>query len=541
VPNSQARGHYVNVSAVGSLGTRGSVRVRYQQRRMRDIGFPDFADPYFFNATSLPHSRLDRASVRVEQQALAPWLANLSLTAHFQRTERLLRNVLPIQFPVPTPVTFLPIDVMRLEVLSNTEQRVWTPGVDLQATFVPAPRHLVTAGLTMYRDRSADRRTTLTTTSRVGQVVGGPRGPMAVVFPAPVVLGPPALAEPVRVPNASLRDIAVFAQDEWRVAPHVSVIAGLRADAYAVTTEATPGYDVAPVVAGATPAIDPDTLPDPAGARYSRRALTGDLGIIVNAGGHVSPFLRLGRSYRHPNLEEMLFAGPATVGNLAPNVRVRPEIGTNFDAGAKLRAGRLSGGVYAFVNRYRDFIAQDLVVATTSRGPLAQATNYADVRIHGVELSADAPLVVRGGVLSLAASGAWTRGAIVSGLDPLTGEALDGSPADNITPSKVVAAVRFTERGGRWWIEYGARVQGRVTRVARTLAESPFLIAQDLFALEGFDVHRLGWGVHLGRSREAARLTMAIENLTNAYFREHFQFAPSRGRTLTIGLALGAF
>ena len=90
----------------------------------------------------------------------------------------------------------------------------------------------------------------------------------------------------------------------------------------------------------------------------------------------------------------MLFAGPATVGSIVPNVKVKPETGNNFDAGAKFAAGRISGGAYFFVNQYQDFIAQDLVVATTPSGPLAQATNYADVRITGVEFSADAPIVL---------------------------------------------------------------------------------------------------------------------------------------------------
>ena len=62
-----------------------------------------FRRPYFFNATSLPHSNLDRVSARYEAQAVTPWLANLSLTAYYQRTERLLRNALPVQFPAPTP------------------------------------------------------------------------------------------------------------------------------------------------------------------------------------------------------------------------------------------------------------------------------------------------------------------------------------------------------------------------------------------------------------------------------------------------------
>ncbi len=136
--------------------------------------------------------------------------------------------------------------------MSETEQRVWTPGVDLHAVFVPASNHLLTSGMTFYRDRSSDLRTTSTTTSLVGQVVLGARGPAPAVLPSPVALGPPSIAHPVRVPDASLRDIAVFVQDEWRARPALSVIAGLRGDFYKVVTEPTAGYDVAPVIAGAT-------------------------------------------------------------------------------------------------------------------------------------------------------------------------------------------------------------------------------------------------------------------------------------------------
>ena len=131
-----------------------------------------------------------------------------------------------------------------------------------------------------------------------------------------------------------------------------------------------------------------------------------------------------------------------------------------------------------------------------------QATNYADVRIHGVELSADAPIVVGQGVLTLSASGAFTRGTITKGINPLDGSALDGEPADNITPVKVLAAVRFTEPRGRWWVEYGVRTQTDVTRVTPTLLTSPFRIAQDLLSLDGFTVQRLGWGVNLTRGRD---------------------------------------
>lgn len=539
--NSQAEGKFINASTTVKLGERRSLRVRYQNRRMQDVGFPDFEQPYFFNDTSLPKSNLDRISARYEAQAVTPWLANLSLTAHYQRTERLLRTTLPVQFPAPTPVAFFPINVLRLDIMSDTEQRVWSPGVDLHAVFVPAANHLLTAGATFYRDRSSDLRTTATTMSLVGQVGLGARGPAATVFPSPVALGPPSVAHPVRVPDASLRDVAVFAQDEWRVRPTLSVIAGLRGDFYKVVTDATSGYDVAPVVAGAVPAIDPSTLPDPAGATYSRKALTGDIGIVSNPDGRVNPFIRIGRSYRHPNLEEMLFAGPATTGSLVPNVQVEPETGNNFDAGIKFRAGRVAGGAYYFLNQYQNFIAQDLVVATNQAGALAQATNYADVRITGIEVNADAPIVFRRGVLTLAGAGAFTRGTITDGTNPLDKSSLGGSPFDNITPVKAVASARFTEAAGRWWVEYGVRTQARVSRVAKTLLDSPFLIAQDLLSLDGFAVQRVGWGINLTRGRDRVGLTFAIENLTNAYYREHFQFAPARGRSFTVGLNVGAF
>jgi len=541
IPSSGANGNFLNVSSLLRVGERRSVRVRYQRRRMNDVGFPDFQPPIFFNATALPFSNLDRVSAKYEAQAVTSWLANLSLTAHYQRTERMLQNALPVQFPVPTAVTFFPINVYRLNILSRTEQRVWTPGVELQAVLLPATHHVMTTGLTFYRDRSSDRRTTSTTTSLLGQVALGARGPAAAVLPTPTALGPASTGTPVRVPDASLRDVAAFAQDEWKVLPNVSVVAGLRGDFYNVTTEATPGYDIQAVVRGAVPAIDPSTLPDPNGATYTRNAMTGDIGLVAKTGGTVSPFLRFGRSYRHPNLEEMLFAGPATAGSIAPNVKVKPETGNNFDAGAKFTLPRLSGGVYAFVNQYKDFVVQDLAIAQTTAGPLAQATNYADVRIGGLEMNADAPLNVAGGVLTLSGSGAFTRGTITSGINPLNGKSIDGEPADNITPVKLVGSARFTEPRGHWWVEYGVRTQTKVNRVTPTLLTSPFTVAQDFLSLDGFTVQRLGWGVGLSRHRDRLNLAFAVENLTNRFYRDQFQFAPSRGRTFTVGISTGAF
>lgn len=538
VPNSASRSNFVSASGLVKLSESRSLRLRYQHRRVRDTGFPDFVEPYFFNVVRLPASDLDKFSARYEARAVTPWLANLSVTGYYQHQDRTLENRFPVQFPVPS-ATFLPISVFRLDVRSLTEQQVWTPGLDVQAVLVPAARHLLTTGFTVYRDRSEDSRLTETTTTTIGQVALGARGPAAVVFPRPIVLGPTAVSRPVRVPNASFRDVGFFAQDEWKVRPQLSVVAGLRGDLYAVDTEATAGYDVAALVAGARPAIDPATLPDPNGATYRRKALTGDIGVIGSPDGRVSPYVRFGRSFRHPNLEELLFAGPATAGNIIPNVTVKPEKGNNFDAGAKFNVGTWTGGAFFFLNRYTDFIASELVIARTAAGPLTRATNFANVRIHGLELQVQKPFVVGPGVVTVNGAGAFMRGTVTDGQNPLDGSSLSGSPADNITPSKFTGQVRYTESGARWWAEYGVRAQGRVERVAVTVLDSPFLIAQDLLALDGFAVQRLGAGVRLGSGLSRATVTVAVENLANRYYREHFQFAPARGRSFTVGLRLG--
>ena len=108
IPSSGAHGRFLNLSSLFRVGERRTVRVRYQRREMDDVGFPDFVQPYFFNATSLPKSDLDRVSARYEAQAVTSWLANLSLTAHYQRTQRVLQNLLPVQFPAPTAGVLLP-------------------------------------------------------------------------------------------------------------------------------------------------------------------------------------------------------------------------------------------------------------------------------------------------------------------------------------------------------------------------------------------------------------------------------------------------
>ena len=535
IPASGARGNAFNVAGVYALTATQTIRVKYIRRHMHDVGFPDFEAPYFFQRVSLPYSDLDRFSARYEVQGITPWFTNLKATAYYQDQDRLLRNELPVQFPVPSP-RFFPIQVFRLNILSDTRQHVTTPGIDVQGTFLAGRSHVITAGIMAYRDRSEDSRRTVTETTTIGSVAVGNRGPQAIVS-APIPLGPPVISNPVRVPDSSFRDIGVFAQDEWTLGPGVTVVAGLRVDGYKVTTDPTPGYDVESLLTGAEPPIDPATLPSIGGDEISRTAVTGDLGVVYQPMERVSVLAHYGRSYRHPNLEELLFAGPATIGSIVPNVRVEPETGNNLDFGLKYRGPRFGGSLSYFNNRYDGFISTE-IVALTPTDSLSQAINFADVRLQGVEADGEVPFVLRRGVVTAYGTMAYLRGTVISGTNPLTGASLDGTAADNITPLKTLIGGRFTDIRDRWWVDYSVRAQAEVDRVAPTLIDSPFLIAQDLLSLQGFAIQRLAVGLNFRQNARRVGLTFAVENLADTFYREHFQFAPARGRTFTIGLHL---
>ena len=538
IPTSFMDGTTVNGNGIVSLNDKQSLRVKYFHREAKDVGFPDFVPPQFFQGIILPHSKIDKGSARYEARSLNSWFSHLRVTAYYQEQDRLLRNVnIPVQFPAPTAGSFFPINIFRLIINSDTGQKVKTKGVDLQTTFLVSTRNVLTAGFTYYQDESADYRTSSTQLNLVGNIALGARGPQANVFPALVPLGPPSLRKPTRVPNATFGDVAAFAQDEWDVSEKLRIVAGVRVDGYRVNTKATAGYNIDAVISGTKPAINPATLPNPTGDHLSRSAFTGDIGLVFKQSDKVSFLAHYGRSYRHPNLEELLFAGPATIGSIAPNITVGPEKGDNIDLGLKFRSARVQGSLSYFNNKYTDFISTE-ITALTASSSVSQAINFANVRIQGVEGDIHGSWRQGPTIVSLFANGSYNKGDVLKGTNPLTKASIAGTPQDNITPFKLIAGLRFSDRKEHFWGEYSLRHQEKVDRVATTLKDSPFLIFQDLAGLAGFTISRIGIGYDWRQDRKSVGVTVNLENIGNKFYREQFQFAPARGRTITVGLRL---
>ena len=86
----------------------------------------------------------------------------------------------------------------------------------------------------------------------------------------------------------------------------------------------------------------------------------------------------------------------------------------------------------------------------------------------------------------------------------------------------------MTDRRERWWADHSLRTQDEVSRISPLLSESPFLIAQDIYSLQGFSVQRVAAGYNWRHGADRLGLVFAVDKLENRFYREHFQFAPAR-------------
>jgi outer membrane receptor protein involved in Fe transport len=541
VPNSGASGYFVN--GVGRLfvTNKDALRVNWNRRRAEDIGFPDFSEPYFFQVITLPFSNLDKYGVRYQRAGITPWFTGLSVNAYHQVQDRNLRNDFAVYSSAPPAPGGQPLDsIIRVKLLTDTRQNVKSYGWDVQGNFLIKGRNILTAGASYFYDHSRDSRVSRSEAAIIGFATRPPAPPRLI--PQNIALGPPSLTFPQRVPKSNFKNLGLFVQDEYDLMSWLRLVGGLRVDRFDIDTLPTPGYNpLLPGIDQATPSIDLSRLPNPNGTSINRTTVTGDFGAVVRVTDDFSVSGRIGRSYRHPNLEELFFTGPATVGNIIANTEVKPETGINVDVSAKLRRSRYAGSFNYFNNTYRNFISTEIISNAPTSGLISQAINFARVRIQGFEIDGEVTLNWGNSIFTPFLVAGYLRGQILEAVNPFTLAALNDVPADNISPLKAVSGVRWQTREGRFWSEYNVRAQAKVDRVSPLLSESPFIIAQDLFGLQGFGVHTLRGGINVQRERSRTSFTLGLENLGNKFYREQFQFAPARGRSLTIGTVIRFF
>ena len=540
IANSQEHGNSLNAVGRFFITDQQSVKLNWIRRRALDIGFPDFAPPTFFQVIKLPDSDLDKASVRYEATALNSWFSRLALGGYWQHQNRQLFNdffVLSLG-PAENPRFD---QLTRVDIRSNTGQDVKSFGYDLQANFLLGTKNLLTAGSSLFRDHSKDFRQTEVGVKIIGLLT---RQPPIRFFPLNATIVQGVFSFEQRVPISNFQNFAIFVQDEHELTPSIRLIGSLRIDRFDIDSRRTPNYNPSPAaLQSADPPIDPATVPPVGGISFNRSSVTGDFGVVYRVAPSLSITARVGRSFRHPNLSELFFSGPAEAGSLVPNITVGPESGVNLDLGVKLRTSWLSGSVTYFHNWYKDFLSrQEVSFSREAGGPIFQAVNFSRVRIQGVEADWELPIPLGGSIFSLFGDFSYLWGEIIEGENPLTRTQLENAPLSNITPVKLVAGLRWNDRPNRFWWEYSARIQTHVHRVSPLLLQSQFLEAQDLWSLLGFTVHNARAGVNLfAGERSQIGITLGVENVGSKFYREQFQFAPARGRSFTLGLNLKYF
>lgn len=541
VPNSQSHGSSVNAVARLFTSEKGGMRVNWLRRRNGNIGFPDFTAPFFSQTLNLPYSNLDKYGFRYERYGLTPWFSRVSLNVYHQQQDRDLRNDFAVFSSAPPGPNDPPFDsIIRIKLLTDTRQNVKSYGWDFQSNFKLGSRNILTTGASWFLDHSRDSRRTVTEAGIIAFATRPPSPPRLI--PTSISFGPPSTTYPQRVPKSDFKNLAFFAQDEYDVNRWFRIVGGVRFDRFNVSAKVTPGYNpILPGIENAVPVIDRAKLPTAAGVEIDRTNVSGDFGIIVRPNDLMSFTARVGRSFRHPNLEELFFSGPATLGNAVPNITVKPETGINFDTGLRIRKSRYAASLTYFNNHYRNFISTEIVSQSPSIGLILQAVNFSRLRIQGFEFDSEYSVNARRSILTPFINVGYLHGQITEAVNPFNNSKLTNVPADNITPLKAVAGLRWISPGGRFWGEYNVRAQAKVERVSPLLSQSPFLIAQDFFSLGGFAVQNLRGGYNFQRENSRAALTFGLENSGNKFYREHFQFAPSRGRSLTVGLLLKFF
>lgn len=503
VLNSQSHGGNTQATTRFFFGNENTLRLSYERRRAADVGSPTLVG--VFNAF-FPFSNRDKFSARHDAVNLTENLTRVSFSGYYQTQYRNFTNILTVP-PVPP---FFPGQYQFSETVTDTR----TLGFDVQTDWTLGSRNNLTAGASFFRDENSDRRFIERRNRPTSAVISQDRSRS--------------------VPDASLLNFAVFAQNEFRLNNRLKFIGGVRVDKFRTDAEPTTGF--------ALPALTPSQIEDLGlqgltdGLQVSNTAVTGDLGAVFRATENVILSARIGRSFRTPNIFERFFTDSGSVGGfVVGNPNLEPESGINFDTGVKFRTSRLASSVTYFNNLYDNFlstvIARDrngnpITIPRPGRSPIQvfQTQNIARARIRGFEAEIEVPIKISLGLLTPNGNFSYLRG------DNLT----EGEPLDFISPYRTNVGVRWQNFGKNYFFDYTARIVGKQERLSPAFL-LPVNQGGNGGPESGFVTHNVSGGYQFRRERFNLGVNVGVSNLFDRLYSEQFVFAPARGRSFTIG------
>ena len=503
--NSQSHGSNSQATLRFFLNDTNTLKLNYERRRGGNIGSAGLSGANggvpgllgVFNAY-FPFNNRDKFNVRYDVAALTDNLQRISAKAFYQTQHRNFTN----EVEVSPAACFCPGVYQFSETVTDTK----TAGFDLQTDWVFGGHNIV-AGASWFRDDNTDRRLLISASTpfAANRTVRNSRS----------------------VPDASLSNLAFFAQDDYRITKRLRLIGGIRFDRFATTAEETANFVLDPRFTASQ--IDQLGLTGlTSGLDLSYTSATGDVGAVYSLTRNVNLSARLGRSFRTPNISERFFTDPGSAeGFLVGNPGLEPETGINFDTSVKVTTSRVKASATYFNNYFRNFLATKF---TGIRLPppravdVYQTQNVRTARIQGFEAEFEAPFKISLGYLTPYGNFSYLRG-----------DDMDRNvPLDAISPLRTNVGFRWQNFGKSYYFDYNARIVGDQKRLS-----PEFRSANDNTESEpGFVTHNIGGGYYRRGERFDFNVHLGVSNLLNKFYSEQFVFAPARGRSFTVGTTI---
>ena len=589
IANGQAHGFSDQIDLRFFPGDNHDVRYRQLNSQHQDLGFSFITPPFDQRTQFNAFRRLDKYRLRYEGRNVTSWLARIAAGFYRQKFSY-PDGTITSPITIGSSWTFAPnpdAPQNPLVVLtanqssftnagfSDNKNSVTTYAFDAQATLAPFAGTLFTTGIGYLRDSSVDEF------SRTDQVA-----------PFKVVTGRASN------PDSVYRNWGWFNLLEAEPASWLRLTGGLRVDNWATQARVTPGFPVgvesmllnlsfAGLVANPGPINTTgaagiiDLINGVKGISTNRTVVTGNAGVTLRLPQAINPYFRWGNSYREPGITERYllrdFGDPTFSVLVIPNTTLKPERGNEFDFGVKVLRPRWNVTLAYFVNNLRDFVgsafAPPLFVPpdpANGIGPISpffpfhgvlyvQRINTARARIKGFEATygISLPLGHAGTITPFGTLG-WLKGQNLTPDQntltliaqfynradtavPLHGSRTD-APLTSITPLRTIDGVRFDTPSRRWFGEYEVRYQSRITRVdPGDLTAAISTQYGSVASLNSFAVHTLRAGYTYRKEDYRVSFNVAVENVADRLYFEHFQTAPAPGRSVIFGMTIEVF
>jgi len=463
---------------------RTALKGGWQLYRGHDIGLPGlaFSETGFEQFFKFPYYRRDEANLAVEHAyGASSWFSASSAKVYWQSEGRDFYSHMGIAndfvFGPGTPGTFV----------DNTDRylKLNTAGIQIQTTSKRTERYQMTFGLDAKRD-----------------VTDGTN--LDVVSDE---LFPTSSTVSRSLPTGRFDDYAGFVQSDWTLAPRWNLDLGGRYTHYRDRSDfgvASPASN-----GGGGPQPEVDFQP----TRVDHDALAGTIGLVFAPTEDLHLTANVANGYRQPNAQDLFFDGPASVGIVLGNAKLKPETGVSSDIGLRWGPGHLAFSGNLFYSTYQDLI--DAIEVAAPAGPGAPATyqyvNISNARIWGGEAEGEWRFLDR-----------WTARATVTGavgditsrsaIETLYQVDADRAPLPNVPPFKGSASVRWTSPGGRLWVEPGMRYSWRTNRLPLPTAN----VEQITDFKKEWIVGDVLAGYRLG---EGQRVEVGVRNFTDRAYR----------------------